>query len=104
MKKTLIIAFALLGLAAKAQSVTEKIDTRLQNVSQPFQFATIYGEEFAELIVYGAVEDPEAIRVGEYEISGGDVKLVYYSDKYKFVVHLRENPDSLDFTRIYAVE
>lgn len=104
MKKTLFIALVALSLSASAQSVTQLIEKKLENVSKPFQFATIYGSEFATAIIDGAVTNPEEIKVGEFQVNDGATELTYYSSKYKLVIFLRDEVDSLDFTRIYSLK
>jgi hypothetical protein len=104
MKKTLLIALVLLSLSASSQSVTDLIEKRLENVSKPFQFATVYGTEFATAIIDGAVTNPDEIKVGEYKLSSNGTELTYYSPKYKLVIYLKEEVDSLDFTRIYSLQ
>ena len=102
MKNTFLIALLLFCLSASSQSITELIDKKLENVSKPFQFATIYGSEFAAAIIDGAVTNPSEIKVGEYKLNDGITELTYYSSKYRLVIYLKEDVDSLDFTRIYS--
>ncbi len=102
MKNTFLIALLLFCLTASSQSITELIDKKLENVSKPFQFATIYGSEFAVAIIDGAVTNPDEIKVGEYKLNDGITELTYYSHKYRLVIYLKEDVDSLDFTRIYS--
>ena len=104
MKNTFLIALLLFCLSASSQSITELIDKKLENVSKPFQFATIYGSEFVVAIIDGAVTNPDEIKVGEYKLNDGITELTYYSSKYRLVIYLKEDVDSLDFTRIYSLK
>ncbi len=103
MKYVLLAALISLSLSASSQSVIELIDKKLENVSKPFQFATFYGSDFATAIIDGAVTNPDEVKVGEYKLSDGITELTYYSPKYRLVIYLKEDVDSLDFTKIYLL-
>jgi|688.fasta_scaffold381180_3 hypothetical protein len=101
MKKAIFILSLLLCISSEAQSVLQTVDKKLENLSKPFTFATIYGEDFADLIINGAVDEPESVSLLKTEVLSGMVIATYSSVKYKFVVHIPENTDSVSFVRIY---
>jgi hypothetical protein len=103
MKYLLLAALMSISLSASSQSVIELIDKKLEEVSKPFQSATIYGSEFAAAIIDGAVTNPDEVKVGECKLNDGIVELTYYSPKYRLVIYLKEDVDSLDFTKIYLL-
>ena len=103
MKYLVLAALVSISLSASSQSVIDLIDMKLEEVSKPFQSATIYGSDFATAIIDGAVTSPNEIKVGEYKLQDGLTEFTYYTSRYKLVIYLKEEVNSLDFTKIYPL-